>query len=210
MEANLKSLTRKNGKTYTVRANRDRIFFPDEWMKFYDNLKTKQKHTFECLISTGARINEMRNVRVSDCDLERNRIVLRVTKVKAAKKEKNPRPRIIPISTKFTKYLKKHIRTHNLQNDSYIGILSTPAANTGMKKALKKSEIKDWYMFSVHNVRKTFETWLMALDIDGLKITAHLGHSMAIAASNYISPDVFTWNEKDKMRNILGRDLYGR
>lgn len=204
---NLKSLTRKNGIKYTVRSNRDRFFFPGEWAKFYDQLKTRQQLTFSFLIHTGSRINEARNVRVSDIDLERKRIILRVTKVKAAKKEKAPRPRIIPMSTTFTKYVRKQIRIKKLKNDDYLGILSTPAANIGMKKALKNAGIQDWQMFSVHNVRKTLECWLMALNIDGLKITAHLGHSMSIAASNYISADVFTAQEKQQIRDIIG-DLY--
>lgn len=201
--------TLKDGRVYTVRSNRDRFFFPGEWMMFYDKLKAKQRFTFGFLLNTGARINEARHVRVSDIDLQRRRIVLRVTKVKAAKKEKSPRPRIIPVSSQFARKLRKHIKELNLGNDDYLGVLSTPAANIGMKKALKKAGIKDWYMFSVHNVRKTLECWLMSLGVDGLKITAHIGHSMAVAAQNYISADVFSWDEKKKMRMIIG-DLYER
>jgi len=207
----IKTITRKkDGKAwrkYSVRSNRDRFFFPDEWMKFSDNVKGKQGFTFKFLINTGARINEARNVLVSDIDLERKRIVLRITKIKAKKKEKAPRPRIIPISSQFAKYLKKYIRENKLEGGDYLGILSTPAANIGMKKALQNAGIKDWQMFSIHNIRKTFENWLMGLDVDGLKITAHVGHSMQTAAGHYISPEVFTWEEKTMIREIIG-DLY--
>ena len=205
--ANTKEITLKNGRTYTVRLNRDRFFFPAEWMKFYDKAKESQKFTFHSLINTGARINEARNVKVSDIDLERKRIILRVTKVKAKKKEKAPRPRIIPISTQYSKYLKKYIKDNKLSNDDYIKILSTPASNIAMKKALRDAGIEDWQMFSIHNIRKTLETWLMALGVEGLKITAHIGHSMQTAASHYVSPDVFSWEEKSMMREIIG-DLY--
>jgi len=206
---NLKCLTRKNGRTYTVRSNRDRFFFPDEWMMFMDKSKKKSGFTFRFLINTGARINEARNVRVSDIDLERKRVILRVTKIKAKKKETRPRPRIIPISTQFSKYLKKYIREANLGPEDYLGILSTPAANIAMKLALERCGIKDFRMFSIHNIRKSLETWLMALGIDGLSITAHIGHSMATAAAHYVSADVFSWEEKSKMREIIG-DLYRR
>ena len=64
-------------------------------------------------------------------------------------------------------------------------------------------------MFSIHNIRKTLEIWLMALGVDGLTITSHIGHSMQTAASHYVSPDVFSWEEKSKMREIIG-DLYRR
>jgi integrase len=207
--ADIKTLMRSSGRIYSIRSNRDRFFFPDEWMKFIDNSKSKQKFTFEFLINTGARINEARNVKVSDIDLERKRIVLRITKIKARKKEKSPRPRIIPISTQFAKHLKAYIKDNELKSESYLGILSTPAANIGMKKALQNAGIKDWQMFSIHNIRKTLECWLMALGVDGLIITAHIGHSMATAAGHYISPDIFSWEEKKNMRLIIG-DLYQR
>lgn len=200
---------RNDGKKYTVRANRDRFFFPDEWGKFYDKLRRKQKITFMFLINTGARINEARNVMVKDIDIERRRIILRVTKIKASRGERNPRPRIIPISTQFARQINKYIKENDLKADDCFNILSTPAANIGMKIALQKAGIEDWQMFSIHNIRKSLEIWLMALNVDGLKITAHIGHSMAVAAKNYISPDVFTWDEKKKIRMVIG-DLYER
>lgn len=201
---NISTITRKDGTNYSVRSNRDRFFFPTEWIKFYDGLKHFQKHTFNCLISTGARINELRNVMPSDIDLDNKRIILRVTKVKAKKGEKNPRPRIIPVSSQFAKYLKKYIKDNP---QDYLGILSTPAANICLKNTLQRVGITDYYMFSVHNIRKTFETWLVALDINALKITAHMGHSLGVAAQHYVSSDVFSFDEKKTMRLILG-DLY--
>lgn len=204
---NLKEGIRKDGKKYSIRNNRDRFFYPNEWMDFFDKVINSQKLTFNFLINTGARINEAINVKVNDIDLINKRLTLRVTKVKSAKGEKHPRPRIIPLSTQFTKYLKKHIKEANLSSNEYLGIKSKPATHIAMKKALRKAKIYDWYMFSTHNIRKTFETWLMALGIDGLKITTHLGHSMAVAVGHYISPDVFSWEEKSKMREIIG-DIY--
>jgi integrase len=201
MNQDYKIFNRRNGRSYTIRNNRDRFFYPDEWMKFFDKLKPGQKYTFMFLINTGSRINEARHVIPSDVDTERKRIILRVTKVKAKKKEKSPRPRIIPMSSQFSKYIKNKIEKNK--------ILSTPAANIAMKKSLEKAGIKDWKMFSIHNIRKTLETWLMALGVDGLKITAHIGHSMSVAAGSYISADVFSWEEKNKIRMIIG-DLYSR
>jgi integrase len=204
---NLRVGIRKDGRSYKVRDNRDRFFFPDEWMKFFDNLRKSQIKTFDCLVSTGARIKEIRNVRVGDIDFENKRIILRVTKVKSKKGEKNPRPRTIPISSQFAKRLKRYCIGKS--NEKYIGILSTPAANIAMKKSLKKSGIHDWYMFSIHNIRKTLENWLIALDVDSVKISRHMGHDIATALQHYISPDVFSWEEKSKIRAIVG-DLYQR
>jgi len=203
----IKSLTLSSGKTYTVRNNRDRFFFPKEWGKFFDSLKPSQKKTFDCLISTGARINEIRNVKMEDIDFVNKRMILRVTKVKAKKGEKNSRPRTIPISTQFVRRLRAYLKDKN--NEDFIGLLSTPASNIGMKKALQKAGIKDWYMFSVHNVRKTLENWLMALGVDGVSISRHFGHDIHTALQHYASPDIFSHKEKQEMREVIG-DLYFR
>lgn len=196
----LKVGIKNDGRKYGVRANRDRFFFPDEWGKFFDCLKKSQKYTFMFLINTGARINEAKNVKLEDIDLNRKRIILRVTKVKAKKGEKNPRPRIIPISSQFVKFLKKNPDGK---------VLSCPAGNIAMKKALKKAGIKDYYMFSLHNIRKTLEIWLMSLGVDALPLTAHMGHDIKTAAQHYVSPDIFSWDERKQIRLIIG-DLYER
>lgn len=200
-------MIRKNGKSYSVRANRDRFFFPDEWMKFYDNLKENQKMTFDMLINTGARINEIAHVKVCDIDFERNNIELKVTKVKARKAEKKPRPRTINISSQFSKKLKKYIKDKGLSDENYLGILSTPAANIALKVTLQRIEIKDWYMFSIHNIRKTHGNYLKALGIDGAEICTRLGHDYNTFLKSYSSPDIFNFQDKANMRLILG-DLY--
>jgi integrase len=208
-KVNLKCFTRKNGRAYTLKDNKDRFFFPVEYMKMFDKLKKKQQHTITCLINTGARINEMRHVQVSDLDLVNNRIVLRVTKTKARKKEKKGRIRTIPISAQFTKYLKRYIDKHKLDFNSYLNIHSTPAINIGLKKACRLVKLQHPEDFSAHTFRKTLEVWLMALGVDGLALTAHLGHDIRTAAQHYVSPDIFNWEEKQKMREIIG-DLYSK
>ncbi|MGC9309861.1 MAG: site-specific integrase [Candidatus Nanoarchaeia archaeon] len=180
-------------------------------MAFYDKLKKKQKITFEFLINTGARIMEVQNIKVADCDLGRGNIVLRVTKriVNRPGKQKEGirRIRVLTVSTQFTKYLKKIIAEYNLKPGDKFPILSTPAANIAMKKALKEAGIEDYDMFSLHNCRKTLETWLIALGIDSFKIVKHFGHSMNIAIKHYVSPDLFQWEDKQMMRQIVG-DLF--
>ena len=64
-------------------------------------------------------------------------------------------------------------------------------------------------MYSTHNIRKTLETWLMALGVDSLKVAMHMGHTIAIAQKHYISPDIFNWEDRKMMREIIG-DLYAR
>jgi integrase len=199
-----------NGKNYSVRNNRSRYLYPDEYMAIEDipeiNKKTKILN-YKFLINTGARVDEVRNIKVQDIDFDRNSIIIRKTKVK--NKDGSPKIRIIPISVKFKKYLKKVVKDYNLSAQNYFPILTTAGLNISLKKSAQKAGIPDWKMISVHNMRKTLETWLIALDIDSLKITQHFGHSVAIATKHYVSPDTFTWEEKQQIRSIIG-GLYGK
>ena len=199
--------TKTDGRKYSVRDNRQIFFYPNQWMKFYDILKDNQKMTFDFLINTGARINEARHVKVGDIDFERNNIILRVTKIKAVKGEKNPKPRTIGVSSQFIKRLKAYIKDKNLINDATLGIMSTPGANIAMKLALQRSGVKDWYMFSIHNIRKTHGNFLKALGIDGAEICLRLGHDYGTFLKSYGSPDIFNFKDLQEIRLIIG-DLY--
>ncbi len=203
----IEPIIRKNGRSYSMKENKMRFFFPKEFIEFEKQLKLKQHHTVRCLLNTGARINEIRNVRIEDCDLDNKRITLRITKTKAKKGEKHGKVRTIPISSEFAKYLKKYFRENELKDEHFIGILSTPATLIAIKNAARKSNIDDWRNFSAHNLRKTLEVWLMALGVSDLPLTAHLGHDIKTAASHYVSPDIFGHEEKLLIRSILG-DLY--
>ena len=205
--------TRKDGTNYTVREFKDRYFFPDEWKATYDNLRESQKTTFNFLICTGARINEIRNVKVKDIDFERNNIVFRWTK--SRNKDRSRKIRTIPISSQFAKYLRKIIRENNLKLDDKLPVLSTPAANMALKGnptmktkgALQRAGIPDWKMFSVHNIRKTTEMWLIALGIEENKVARHMGHTEKVQQKHYVSTELFNWQDKDAMRQIIG-DIY--
>jgi integrase len=206
--SDVKAGTRKDGTLYSVRNNRDRFFYPSEWMNFYDlGLKDNQKMLFDFLVNTGARINEAVHVKVADIDIPNKRLILRVTKVKAAKKEKEPRPRPISISSQFARKLNKYIKDNKLQDSDYLGFITPSSANTAMKNALKRAGIKDWYMFSLHNIRKTHGNWLKALGIDGAEICSRLGHDYNTFLKSYASSDIFNYKDKQSMRLVIG-DLY--
>ncbi len=205
----MKQITRSNGRTYTIKENNNRFFFPKEYMKFEDNLKPKQKHSVRVQINTGARIMELQHVKVEDVFIDSRRMVLKVTKTKAKKGEKIGKQRIIPLSSKFAKYMNRYIKENKLEPEDTIRILSTPALNQGIKKAAQKAKIKDYQNFSSHSLRKTLECWLMSLGTQDSSLLAHFGHDMKTAMSAYVSPDIFSLEEKREMRLIIG-DLYER
>lgn len=200
-----KETIRSNGVKMTIRANRMRFFYPDEWKAFYDALTNKQKITFNFLINTGARINEVKNIRLQDIDFDRGLIIIRWTK--ARNEDGSRKMRVIPVSSQFIKWIKKIVEEHKMKMDSQFPILSRFAGNIAMKKALQKINIPDYKMFSIHNVRKTLETWLISLDIDSMKISKHFGHSVMVASRFYVSPDTFSYEDKMAVREIIG-DLY--
>ncbi len=206
-EAKISKIVRKDGKDYTIREDKLRFFFPDEFMAFFDKLKKKQKITFNFLVNTGMRINEARHVKVQDVDVGRQSIIIRVTK--SRNKDGTRKLRVISVSSEFIRYLNKIIKEFDLKLEDNFPILSTPAANIGMKIALGKINIKDKGNFTVHTIRKTAEVWLLSLDIDSLKVSKHFGHTLAIAEKFYVSPDTFSWEDKQQIRSIIG-DLYRR
>ena len=200
-------IIRSDGKSYSIKDNKDRFFFPDEYLDFEKKLKPKQFFSVKVLLNTGARINEATHVKKEDIDFINNRITLRVTKTKAKKGEKKGKVRIIPISEKFKKYLKKELKDKG--EEDRIGMLSNSALNTAYKKAGAKAGIKNPGDISSHTFRKTLECWLMSLGLQDTALCAHIGHDIRTAVSHYISPDIFTPKDKFIMREILG-DLYDR
>lgn len=210
-EDNKKIGMRSNGRKYTKKSNQNRFFFPKEYMKFEDSLKPKQKHSIRCLLNTGARIKELQLAKVEDFIYNpqgRSRLILRHTKTKARKGEfGSGKIRDVPLSKSFAKYLNKYIKENNLKDEDKLNILSTPALNIAMKKTAKQIKLSNPEDFSAHTMRKTLEVWLMALNVGDMKLVAHIGHSIETAASHYISPDIFSWEDKRLIRQILG-DLY--
>lgn len=202
---------RSNGRKYTKKSNQNRFFFPKEYMKFEDALKPKQKHSVKSLLNTGARIMELQKTQVQDFIFNpqgRSRIILRHTKTKARKGEfGSGKIRDVPVSKSFAKYLNKYIRELNLQPKDSLNILSTPALAIAMKKTAEIAKLSNPEDFSAHTLRKTLEVWLMALNVGDMKIIAHLGHDLKTAASHYVSPDIFSWEDKQLIRQIIG-DLY--
>lgn len=178
------------------KINKKRFIYPDKFQEMLDFANENQKFSLLFLINTGARINEVRNVDPKDLDSERSTIILRITKVRARLGETRPTPRIIPVSTNFFKYLKKELPKRK--------VLSTNALNIALKRLLKEVSVPNADEISVHNIRKTFGTWMLSLGCDGFKIAQHLGHSPTELSKDYATNDIFNSKDKQIMREILG------
>lgn len=204
----INEIQKSDNKKYSVRNNRDRILFPDEWIVFYDSLKKEHQFIFNLLLNTGARVNEVRHIKINDIDFDRNTIVLRVTKRvvnrPGVQKKGLRKIRVVKVSSKIIKQLKKIKKDYNLSQNDYLPMPSAVAIHLLLKRKLKAIGIPDWQMISTHNIRKTSETWLLSLDIDSLKVTKKFGHSKDVALQHYIQSDMFSLEDKILIKEILG------
>lgn len=202
---NIQSGTKKDGKKYTVRVNRDRIFFPEEWIEFIKNSTESQAFTFKFLLITGARIMEASNVKVEDIDLNNNRITLRVTKQRHGDNIINKsKTRTIRVSTELIKDIKKRIKDLSLKKEDTLKILSQPAAHIALKKITKAIKIKDCEMLSIHSIRKTSENWALSIGIDSMKLSTRFGHNLTTQYEHYSQSDSFNVKEKLLIRELFG------
>ena len=206
---------KSDGKKYTVRADRHRYFFPEEWLKFMEYVPNKNKELFDTLLQTGGRIQEVLNIKSDDFIWDDNSITLRVTKTKAKKKESKlfgGKKRSFGVSSQYIRRIRKHIRENNIKDDDFLFQITKQGASQLFKRCLKKAGLQPWE-FSLHNIRKTTGMWLKTIqrrgnDLDSDEICARLGHDRNTFLAHYMSPSIFTEQHRDKMIDILG-DMYG-
>lgn len=200
--------TKSNGVKYSVREDRSRFFFPEEWERFIRKVRINKRLIFETLIQTGARIEEALNLQPRDFDWTRNNLTLRVTKIKARKKEKVGKARTLPVSSQYIRKVRAYINKNNTLDKDYLFPTDKNAVYKMMKRVLKRAEIKDDWNFSLHNIRKTHGNWLKALEVPAEEICTRLGHDFNTYLKHYGSPNIFDRKDKVLMIKILG-DVYG-
>jgi len=199
---------KSNKIKYSVRDDRSRFFFPDEWIRFIDSIKPSKKILYETLLQTGARIKEALNIKPKDFDWDRRNLTLRVTKIKAKKMERVGKARTITVSSQFIRKIKGYINKNNITDETLLFPVTKQAVYQMMRRSLKKSEIKDDWNFGLHNIRKTTGNWLKALEVPAEEICLRLGHDFNTYLKHYGSPNIFDRKDKVLMVKILG-EVYG-
>lgn len=208
--------TKSDGKPYLVRKDRHRTFFPEEWLRFIDSLKDNQKFIFETLLMTGARIEECLNIKEKDFLWDRNSLRLMVTKSKAKKGETKimgGAPRSFVVSSTYIKKARAHIKDNNIGSEDRLFKYSKQGVYQLFRRKLQENGVKDYYNFSLHNIRKTHGMWLKTLipysrEITEGEICMRLGHDMNTFLKHYGSPSIYNEKDKGMMAKILG-DIYG-
>ncbi len=205
---------KSDGTVYTVRSDRHRYFYPNEWIKFLDSVKPEKRILFETLLQLGGRIDEILHIKPRDFIWDNNSVTLRVTKAKATKGESKilgGKQRSFGVSSQYIRKLRKYIRENKISDYSYLFPVTKQSVSQMFKRSLVKASLKEWE-FSLHNIRKTSGMWLKTVqrrgvDLDVSEICMRLGHDHDTFLKHYGSPSIFTDQQRDKIVDILG-DVY--
>lgn len=205
---------KSDGTKYTVRADRHRYFFPEEWIKFLDSIKQDKRILFETLLQTGGRIDEVLHLKPEDFIWDNNTVTLKVTKTKSKKGETKVlggQRRSFGVSSQFVRKLRKYVKENNIQDSDYLFPITKQSVSQFFKRGLRKANLNEWE-FSLHNIRKTSGMWLKTVqrrgvDLDVSEICMRLGHDHNTFLKHYGSPSIFTDQQRDKITEILG-DVY--
>lgn len=230
MENNL-IIKKKNklGKDYSIRLDRRRYFFPNEWELFISSINNKQhKFFFITCLHTGGRIMEVLNLKHKDIDIERQTINFTLVKQRKAKKNfhSTGKTRNFFVASNFFKEYKSFNRGKQIIPNEYIFLNNEKLPDNYdsltndkrrkyyqsafvsysniLKRKLKRAGIKDWFNFSPHNIRKTYGMWMRTFNKDFGELCYRMGHDMDTYIAHYGSSLIFTEEERRKINKILG------
>ena len=198
--------TKLNGQKYTIRTNRNAYLSPEQWIAFFDKLNDRQKLSMMFLIHTGGRIFEVQHLMPEN--IVGKLLTFETTKKRSARGERRCKPREVGMSTVFIDWYKTLDMKKVLRKDGCFDIMSDAGLNILLKKVLRENNVKTWYMYSVHNIRKTHENWMLAQGFNIQKVANRLGHMIGTAMSTYVQETIFTSEQIELIKTILGDDIY--
>ncbi len=190
-----KSKYQKKG-VYREKENKVRFFNPDEYEKFIYAVSPKWRNYYWFLMLTGLRYKEAKNVKVGDIDFANKQIIIL--------KPKGGVQRYCHLSSYGVKLIRQWKMSDNLKEKDMFSFPTIQHLIQLMKKTCKEQGIKDYPDFSVHNLRKTHENYLLALGKDEMKLTRHMGHTPKTAQQHYLSSAfIKDKSQLDKIRTWL-------
>jgi len=218
-----------DGTKYSVRLDRRRYFFPEEWNNFIKVFKNKtHKFFFLTCLHTGGRVMEVLNLKHKNINIERGTISFEIVKQRKAKKSFYAigKGRSFFVASEFIREYKSFIRNLKINSQEYIFLdnkklpknydklnnedrrkyyVSKFVSYSQMfKNKLRKVGIKDYYNFSLHNLRKTYGMWMRIFNIEMSELCYRMGHDMDTYIAHYGSSLIFTENERREISKIMG------
>jgi len=170
-------------QSYRMKENKVRFFNPDEWEKFIYSTSDTWRFTFWFFLLTGVRYKEAKVIQIMDFDFpNRNLFIKKPKGIDAGKVQ-----RTVNLSPYAVKFIRSYIHINNLKNTDTFKFQTIQGVRQYMQRQLKAIGINDWRDFSVHNLRKTHENFMMSLDVPEGKLFRHMGHTMKTANQHYLS-----------------------
>ena len=197
-----------NGQQYSMRTNRDAYLSPEQWIDFMKRLNFRQELSFMFLIHTGGRHMEVSHLKPENVNETNRFLTFEKTKKRSARGERRCKPRQVSLSSKFFVWYSAIDMSRAVNKHGFFDIMSDAGLNICLKKILREMKVPNWYMFSVHNIRKTHENWMMSVFKDLTIIAKRLGHTPETAMSTYIQERHFTAEQNKLIVFILGNDIY--
>jgi integrase len=191
-----------NKGVYRPKEISTRYFNPDEWEEFIYLTSNNLRFYYWFLMLTGMRYKEARNVKWNNIDISNKQLI--VTNPKGGKVM-----RYVQLSSYTIKLLKQYKQDNNISDEDTFKFPTIQHLIQTMKRILKNKKISYWQDYSVHNLRKTHENYLMALSLDNSRVTMHMGHNQKTAVGHYLSSSFIKDKKQlDKIRLWLG-DIFG-
>lgn len=202
-ELTAKIKTKQSNKgIYRAKEISTRFFNPDDWETFVYAVPINLRFYYWFLMLTGMRYKEAKNVKWNNIDVGNKQLI--VTNPKGGKVM-----RYTQLSSFTIKTLKQYKQDNNIKDEDTFNFPTIQHLIQTMKRILEEKKIDGWKDFSVHNLRKTHENYLVGLDLNTAKITQHMGHNLNTANKHYLSSSFIKDKKQlDKIRFWLG-DIFG-
>lgn len=168
---------------YRQKKNPTRTFSPDEWEKFIYIVEDKWKPFFWLQFLLGTRFKESNYITINDFDFKNRQCLIRKPKGIDAGKTM----RYVQLSSFAVKYIRSYIKINDLRGNDDFKFPTIQGMIGNMRKNLKLLGIEDYKDFSIHNIRKTHENYLVSLDVNDNKLLKHMGHTQKTANEHYLS-----------------------
>jgi integrase len=179
---------------YRRKENRVRFMNPEEWETFIYDVKENLRKYYWFLLLTGMRYKEAKHVKKGHINWKNRSIT--IFKPKGG----------VQRNANFSSFGKKKLQDmfEGLKEEDTLSFPTIQHLIQTMHRVCEKHKMKYWKDISVHNIRKQHENYLHALNLDGAKITVHMGHTAKTAAEHYNSSEFI----KDKKELDLIRQWF--